>query len=325
MTPPGSLQVLSPGPMTTVQDLGRTGYERYGVPPSGAMDWFALWAANRLVGNSPGAAGLEFAMIGPDLRAGCDCLVAAAGVGYDFFVQGRQVGMWRAALVWAGEVIHLETLDGAGWGYLAVAGGIDLPPVMGSRSTYLRGGFGGLEGRCLQGGDHLPVGSFPPAARQLAGRELPTDARPGYSAQVSLPVILGPQQDVFGEKGLAVLSSSEFSVSSTSDRMGYRLTGPLIPHQGSPDLISEGIVTGAIQVPADGQPIVLMSDRPTAGGYPKIATLARAGLPLLAQVMPGTGRASFVLVSAAEAQIECRALVDGIEKGMECDEDRFEL
>ncbi len=325
MTSSGALQVLTPGPMTTVQDLGRTGYERYGVPPSGAMDWFALWAANRLVGNPPGAAGLEFAMAGPDLRAGYDCLVAAAGVGYDLFIQGRRVGMWRAALAWAGEVIHLEPLDGAGWGYLAVTGGIDLPPVMGSRSTYLRGGFGGLDGRCLQEGDHLPLGRFSPGMRQFAGRELLPDARPAYSSQVSLPVVPGPQQELFGEEGLNVLSGGEFSVSASSDRMGYRLAGPRIPNQGSPDLISEGITTGAIQVPADGQPIVLMSDRPTAGGYPKIATLARAGLPLLAQVMPGTGRVSFVFVSAAEAQARCRALVDGIEKGIEGDEDRFEL
>jgi antagonist of KipI len=319
------LEVLIPGPLTTVQDLGRAGYERYGVPPSGAMDWFALWAANRLVGNPPGAAGLEFSLGGPDLRAGSDCLVAAAGVGYDLFIQGRRVGLWRAALVWAGEVIHLEPLPGAGWGCLAIAGGIDLPPVMGSRSTYLRGGFGGLDGRALQPGDRLPGGGLPAGAKRRAGRRLAAAYRPAYAAQVSLPVVLGPQLEVFGEAGAETLLGGEFAVSPTSDRMGYRLAGPGITHLGSPDLLSEGIAPGSVQVPADGQPIVLMSDRPTAGGYPKIATLARVGLPLLAQAMPGVGKVRFAAVSVAEAQARLRNLVDGIEKGLGGDADGSEL
>jgi len=138
-------------------------------------------------------------------------------------------------------------------------------------------------------------------------------------------VVAGPQLEVFGEKGAAVLFGSIYSVSPISDRMGYRLDGPRIPLEGSPDLISEGIVSGSIQVPADGQPIVLMNDRPATGGYPKIATVARVGMPLLAQAMPGSGRVSFTAVGVTEAQGQYRALVQGIEKGIESDEDRYEL
>ena len=234
--------------------------------------------------------------------------------------------MWRAALARRGEVIQFSMTGSPGWGYLAVAGGIDVPPVMGTRSTYLRGGFGGLDGRVLLPGDHLPVtGELPPGWQSLAGRHIPLDLRPPYAAQVSLPVILGPQADAFSEAGLRTFLSTEFGVSPTSDRMGYRLAGSPVEHRGGADLLSEGIAAGAVQVPADGQPIVMMSDRPATGGYPKIATLARVGLPLLAQALPGVGQVRFHTIRVEEAQAQYRRLVGGIEEGLRGDEDGFEL
>lgn len=316
------LQVVESGALTTVQDLGRAGYEQFGVPQSGAMDEFALRAANRLVGNPPGAAVLEFALQSPVLRAGADCLVAAAGRGFRLLINKRLAGAYRCAFVRAGETIHFAPEETTGWGYLAVSGGIDVPLVMGSRSTFLRGSIGGWLGRALQPGDDLPV--FPLDSSHissLVGSSLGREYRLPYVDQVSVPVILGPQQDVFGEEGLAAFLSTEYLISSASDRMGYRLSGQQIPRQGQRELLSEGIAPGSIQVPPGGQPIVLLSDRPTTGGYAKIATVASAGLPLLVQAVPGVGRVRFEAVSVEEAQAMYRQYIYNIDEGIQNDED----
>ena len=344
-----ALRVLSPGPMTTIQDLGRFGYERYGVPQSGAMDWFALRAANALVGNAPAAsgpeaAGLEFVLSAPTLQAGEDCLVAAAGRGYALLVQGRRVGLWRAALVRRGEVLSFVEQDTGGWGYLAVLGGLAVPVVMGSRSTYLRGGFGGWQGRVLREEDVLPVGSSMPVGsstpvsvqtprgwKERAGRWLPVDKRPNYAeaahmnaahtAAARIAVVEGPQEEAFTSEAREAFYQATYTVSATSDRMGYRLDGPRLEHSGSAELISEPMTWGAVQVPANGLPMVMMSDRPTSGGYAKIATVARAALPLLAQAMPGSGRVQFYRVSVEEAQRAYRQMMAWIDTGIEGDED----
>jgi antagonist of KipI len=322
------LRVLSAGPLTTIQDSGRSGYERFGVPQSGAMDWFALRAANALVGNPregggrPGAAALEFAFEGPVLQASDDCLVAVAGWGHALHVQGRPVGAWRAALVRRGEILHFDRNGTPGWGYLAVLGGIDVPPVMGSRSTYLRGGFGGLQGRALREGDALPLGNEqPPGWQERAGRWLPPNMRPIYSDEAAVPVIAGPQEQAFTVGAIDLFYHAAYTISATSDRMGYRLNGPHLAHRDSADLISEPLTWGAVQVPADGMPMVMMSDRPTTGGYPKIATVARAGLPLLAQAMPVTGQVRFQAISFTEAQRRYRQMAAWIETGIEGEED----
>jgi biotin-dependent carboxylase-like uncharacterized protein len=314
------LSVLSPGPLTTVQDLGRVGYEKYGVPPSGAMDWFALRAANRLVGNPTGAAGLEFTLQAPVLQAAGDCLVAASGRGFKLYIQGRLVGLWRAAFVRRGEVIYFAADGDPGWGYLAAAGGIHVPVVMGSRSTYLRGGFGGCQGRVLQEGEVLPLGRSAENWFALAGGWLPPDKIPPYGGS-TIPVILGPQEDYFTPQAVDTFLSSQYAVSAASDRMGYRLSGPPIDHSGRGELISEGIATGSVQIPPDGQPIVLLSDRPTTGGYPKIATVTQAGLPLLVQAMPGAGQVRFSVVSLKAARAAYRTLMAGLETGVISDED----
>lgn len=298
---------LDPGFLTTVQDLGRQGCERGGVPVSGAMDRLALMAANALVGNPPNAAGLEFALSGPVFQpSGGGCLVAASGRGFSLRVGGRAIPLWMAAWVRAGESISLQA-SGSGWGYLAVGGGIDVPLVMGSRATYLRGGFGGLEGRSLQAGDRLAVG--PGGSYELAGQELPDEQRPAYSDQPTLDVILGPQERAFSEAGLAAFLGEEYTLTNACDRMGYRLAGPRIAALKGADVFSEGIPLGAVQVPGDGQPIVLMADRQTTGGYTKIGVVSSASLPLLAQCPPGAGKVRFRAVSVEEAQQKWRGMV----------------
>lgn len=302
-----TLTTLDPGFLTSVQDLGRPGCERYGVPVSGAMDRLALMAANSLVGNPLGAAGLEFALSGPSFRVGGEgCLVAASGRGFSLRVGGRPIPLWMAAWARCGETISLQTA-GSGWGYLAVGGGIDVPLVMGSRSTYLRGGFGGLEGRSLQAGDILQTG--PGGSYDLAGQVLPPALQPAYSDHPTLDVVLGPQNGAFSQAGLAAFLGEEYALTSACDRMGYRLAGPPIEHRRGADLLSEGIPLGAVQVPGDGQPIVLMADRQTAGGYTKIGVVSSASLPLLAQCPPGAGKVRFRAVSVDEAQHKWRAMV----------------
>jgi antagonist of KipI len=311
------LEVLSPGVMTTVQDQGRYGYERFGVPPAGAMDWLALYTANRLVGNAATAAGLEFALDPPVLRAAGDCLIALTGCGWRLAVDGRAVGAWRAAVVRNGEEISIEPEERSGWGYLAVSGGIGVPPLMGSRATYLRSGFGGLDGRALREGDVLLVSAFPTRRLRRAGSWLSDDYRPQYASDEVIPVVPGPQEADFGPDGLQKLFAGEYAITAMSDRMGYRLSGPPLVRVGQGELLSQGIAPGSIQIPPDGQPIVLMADRPTAGGYPKIATVTRIGLPLLAQAMPGVGRVRFAPVSVEEAQARLRQMMQRIEVGME--------
>jgi antagonist of KipI len=312
------ITILSPGFLTTVQDLGWVGYERLGVPGCGAMDRVALMAANALVGNPLGAAGLEFALLGPSLRAETDCLAAAAGRGFELEVGGRRLPAWMAAWVRRGEEIALHSADevgDSGWGYLALSGGIDVAPVMGSRSTYLRGGFGGLEGRALQAGDGLALGSFEAeSAYERAGLELPAALRPAYSERPQIEVVAGPQTEAFSAAGLAAFFEGEYALTPACDRMGYRLAGPLIAHRASADLLSEGIALGAVQVPGDGQPIVLMADRQTAGGYPKIGVVTSASLPLLVQCPPGTGKVRFRAVPVEQAQQSWRDTVRQLRK-----------
>jgi antagonist of KipI len=312
-----ALRVLSAGPLTTIQDQGRFGFERFGVPVSGAMDWFALRAANTLTGNSENAAGLEFTLQAPVLQCEEECLLALCGQGFTMQIGGREVGSWRAAYARPGEIVQFSSQGSPGWGFLAAAGGIEVPLVMGSRATYLRGGFGGLEGRTLRDGDLLPLGPSPGAGfQQLAGRALPRKLRPPYAESPLVPIVPGPQAEVFGSAGLDALLNGEYAVRSDSDRMGYRLSGPAIPRRVESELLSEGIANGSIQVPPDGQPIVLLADRPTTGGYHKIATVARVGLPLLAQAAPGVGRVRFEAVTVAEAHARLREWIERLETGI---------
>lgn len=312
---PPTLTLLSQPFLATVQDLGRVGFERLGVPVSGAMDSFALRAANRLVGNPPGAAALELALMGVEGVLSQPGLVAVTGFQWRLEVGGRSIPAWMAAYARAGEVIRVRAPEGGGWGYLAFSGGIDVPPVMGSRSTYLRGGFGGLEGRALRAGDNLPLGNGLPVGQMMAraGLSLPPHLRPAYANPVTLRVLPAPQADWFDDAAWSAFLSSAYTLSPTSDRMGYRFEGAPIPPTTGGELLSEGVVMGALQVPGNGQPLALMADRQTAGGYPKIAVVISADLPLLAQLPPG-GQARFALTTLPEAQSAYRALLAGLER-----------
>lgn len=297
-------RLLKAGFMTTIQDLGRAGYERFGVPPSGAMDWFSMHAANRLVGNHPEQAGLEFCLLGPTLQSDSDCLVSLCGGGFSLWVGGWLAPAWTAVWVRAGEVIELRAGVEGFWGYLGVSGGVAVDPVLGSRSTALKSRFGGVEGRSLREGDWLACGAGGTRRFELAGSRM-AFSPPDYSGTVDAGVLPGPQEDWFGLEGLGVFFGEEFIISEISDRMAYRLQGAVIPRRGG-EILSEGMVNGSVQVPPDGQPIVMMSERPTTGGYPKIGAVIRADLPRVAQLPPGSGRVRFHPVTLAEAQAKFR-------------------
>ena len=310
-----ALEVLEWGMLTTVQDLGWCGHQRYGVPVAGAMDPFALQVANALVGNSLGEAALELTIVGPILRVTESCLIAVTGADLGLRVNGRPLPSWMAVFVRRGWIIGFGERKRGCRAYLAVAGGIDVPLIMGSKSTYLRGGFGGFQGRALREGDLIPVGQTASHLPSLAGQEFPPDRIPDYSDTPEVHVVLGPQDDYFTEEGIKAFLSSGYKVSPISDRMGYRLQGAEIVHQGQTDIISDGIVLGAVQVPADKQPIVLMADRQTTGGYPKIATVISADIPLLAQCVPGASTVTFKAIAVEEAQARYREMMRFLEMG----------
>ncbi len=303
-----ALYVVDPGLLTTIQDAGRPGYERFGVPVGGAMDWFALHAANRLVGNPPGAAAIEFLSAAPPtLWSSEDILLAGGGAGFSLHVDNIPIPRWMAFRVRAGQTVRIQP-EGLGcWGILAAAGGIDTPPVLGSRATYLRSALGGLEGRALRPADWLPVGLSAANWAQLAGSALRQSVIPAYATQVTLQVILGPQQTAFTPAAIQTLLKSTYTISPTSDRMGYRLEGPCLEHlQRGADILSEGIAVGSIQVPGNGQPVLLLSDRQSTGGYTKIATVITADLPLAAQCPFLEGQMRFRAVDVAYAQARLR-------------------
>lgn len=310
------LEVLDVSGIASIQDRGRTGRRRFGVPASGPMDAFAFQAANLLAGNSPDAASVEIGGGDLELRAGQDCVIAVAGSGYALSVYTWEFPLWDSCFVRSGWTIRLSKSGPGMWAYLAVAGGIDVPSVLGSRSTYLRGQFGGNEGRLLQAGDILRAGTPAKSLSNLAARSLAEVARPDYSEYPTLSVILGPQVERFTNESLDTFLSSPYKVALASDRMGYRLEGPALVHLGSADLTSEGMTTGAVQVPASGQPIVIMSDSPTTGGYPKIACVTSADLPLLAQCAPGRGEVRFQQTTIEQAQERYRDLLSGLKNGI---------
>lgn len=314
-----SLEILEVNGLATLQDSGRVGWRKFGVPVSGAMDPFASRAANALAGNSPNDAVIEIGLGDITLRPLRDCVISVAGVGYALSIYIWDFPLWSSYYVRAGWTIRLTKLDTGMWAYLAIAGGVLSKPVLGSVSTNLRGRFGGPEGRQLQAGDILKSGIPARAIHELAARTLPESARPAYSDIPILDVILGPQEKYFTDDSMATCfaMSHEYMVSTTSDRMGYRLEGTPLIHRNKSELISEGMTTGAIQVPASGQPIVMMADSPTTGGYPKIGTVASADLPLLAQCVPGRSKIRFRKTTVAKAQKKYRELMSGLERIVE--------
>lgn len=316
-----SLEALETDGLATVQDLGRVNWRKFGVPASGAMDAFAFRAANMLAGNPPHRAAIEVGLGGIAFRALSDCVVAVAGMGFALSVYVWDFPLWGSYYVRAGWTIQLSRLDSGMWAYLAIAGGVQTQGRLGSASTYLRGSFGGFGGRRLQAGDVIRPGASSRPLGELAARILPESARPVYSENPILDVIPGPQRNDFTRESLQAFLANEYSVSRTSDRMGYRLEGAALTRRRNMELLSEGMTMGAIQIPADGQPIVMMADSPTTGGYPKIGAIASADLPLLAQCMPGKNKIRFRETTVAKAQKKYRALMAGLEKISEDEND----
>jgi antagonist of KipI len=310
------LEVIESSGLATIQDLGRRGWRRFGVPLSGPMDAFAFQAANLLAGNSPDAAAIEIGGGEIELRAHQDCVIAASGAGYSLSIYTWEFSLWDSCLVRAGWTIRLKKNDFGMWAYLAVAGGFDIAPILNSRSTYLRGHFGGMNGRLLQSGDPLKVGTVKLPLMDLSARTLIEDARPAYDESPTVKVILGPQKEYFTDYSIETFLSSSYRISTTSDRMGYRLEGAPLTHLRGADLISEGMNIGSIQVPADGQPIVMMADCATTGGYPKIASVIRADLPLLAQCTPGKDSVRFRATTVEAAQEKYRMMTEKMKKGI---------
>jgi antagonist of KipI len=278
------LEVIAPGLLTTVQDLGRWGYQSSGVPVAGPMDPFAHRSANALAGNPRVAATLEVTLVGPAVRF-CDARTfAVTGAAFELFLDDEPVPCDRPVKARPGAVLRFGARGSGARAYLAVAGGIAVPPVLGSRATHLATAMGGLNGRVLRRGDHLPLGvvqGAPPANHVMVRTPRQQDPSP------VIRVLPGPQAERFASDTLAVLTSAPYDVTVNSNRMAFRLKGPALQHLSSADIISDATPVGALQVPASGQPLLLMADRQTTGGYAKLATVITADIGIAGQAAPG--------------------------------------
>jgi len=297
-----TLKILDSGLHTTIQDRGRFGFQSAGVPVSGALDLDSLAIANALVGNASDEAALEIRYSGPTLLINSDwSLMALTGTSASLAISSdgetHLLPSYRSIRVKRGSHIALPALGDSTTAYIAIAGGLEIASVLGSRSTYVRGHFGGFQGRSLQAGDEIPLRSESAGDRN----ELVLSTLPALTLPSSIRAVAGPQSEHFTAEALDLFTSSDWRIGEKVDRMGMRLEGPKLEHRHGHDIVSDGIVTGSIQVPGTGHPIVLLADRQTTGGYPKIATIISSDLGAV-------GRARvrdilrFHMVTAAEAQ-----------------------
>lgn len=310
------LKILKPGLLSTVQDLGRIGYQKQGVIASGVMDPVAHRIANLLVGNDQNEASLEMTLAGPKIEFQESALISICGGDLAPHINGEPVKQWRPVYVQKGSVLTFGQAKEGCRAYLAVAGGIDVPVVMESRSTYMRAEIGGFHGRSLESNDELMIGTPSPSAEETLEeleREandqpfvemdwyVATDFAPQFQEDQPIRVIKGREFELFTTESQQALFSETFKVSSKSDRMGYRLEGAELSLENKQSMISEAVAFGTIQVPSNGQPIVLLADRQTTGGYPKIAQIASVDLPVIGQMKPGA-TISFEEITLEEAQ-----------------------
>ena len=280
-----AVRVVRPGMQTTIQDAGRWGLQSRGVPVAGPMDLVSHRLANALVGNDRDAATLEVTLLGPELEFEDERLVAVSGAEFDLTLDARVVPMNAPFVVSAESHLRFGERRRGARAYIAIAGGITVPPTLGSRATHLISAMGGLEGRALRGGDRLPLGNQTharPGAAMTADRIAPL---PDGSARIR--VLSGPQREYFADDALEALQSAPYTIAQNSDRMGFRLDGPRLAHARGADIISDATPLGVLQVPASGQPILLMADRQTTGGYPKLATVISADISVAGQLGPG--------------------------------------
>jgi biotin-dependent carboxylase-like uncharacterized protein len=304
------LEVLDVSGLATFQDSGRNGFQQFGVPVSGSMDWFAYRTANALVGNLPNTPVIEIGLGEAIFRARQNCVLAVTGAGYEVSNYVWTFPLWTSFFVRAGWHVHIKKTNGGNWAYLAAAGGFEVASILGSTSTYLRGGVG----VAVSAGDVLQMGKPLDELSKLAAQNFEFGKYMAYSQSPVIEVIMGPQQERFTKEGVRNFLNSEYTLSKSFDRMGYRLESILAPgtanisHSAGADLISEGMTMGSVQVPANGQPIVMMADAPTTGGYPKIANVIRADLPLLAQCEAGVSKIRFRETTVEEVQEKYRKL-----------------
>lgn len=294
------LEIIDASGLITLQDSGRRGFQRFGVPLSGPMDWFAHQAANYLVGNNLTETVLEIGLGEATFRAHRDCVLAVTGAGYEVINYIWTFPLWTSFYVRAGWVVQVKKENGGNWAYLAVAGGFDAEKIMGSHSTYLRGNISEM----ISAGTKLNIAKSPRDLNKLSARNYPTKDIPAYSQTPTIDVIPGPQRERFD----GTFFENEYKLSSSFDRMGYRLEGKVIESSDRSELISEGMTMGSIQIPPNGQPIIMMADAPTTGGYPKIANVIRADLPVLAQCEAGISKIKFREVTTENAQEKYRYL-----------------
>lgn len=293
------ITILNPGLLTTVQDAGRIGYQAFGVSVSGVMDPRAMNIANILVGNDDNEAVLECTMMGPQIRFDVSNVIAITGGDLGASVDGQPIPTYRAVKVQAGQTLRFTGLRGGCRAFIAFAGGLDIPLVMGSRSTYMKAKIGGLEGRKLQKDDVIGFRDPKESIHNFDIRGFTPEFVP--RKEYTLRVILGPQDDMFTEEGVKTFLTETYTVTPEFDRMGCRLDGPVIQHKESGDIISDGIAFGAVQVPSAGKPIIMLADRQTTGGYTKIANVITADFRLLAQMKAGD-KVRFEKTSIAAAQ-----------------------
>ena len=296
--------VIKPGLLTTIQDRGRWGLQARGVPVAGPMDPCSHRVANALVGNPPDAATLEITLIGPELEFEDERVLAVAGAEFSVSVDDRKQPPNAPFVVKRGGRLGFGGRARGARAYLAISGGVAVPPVMGSRATHLVSRLGGLGGRALRAGDRLPLGDIhlPSSARLLRALspEIQTGLLAPPDARARIRVLPGPQREHFSSDALDALQSASYVVSTSSDRMGFRLEGPILERVRGREMISDATPLGALQVPASGQPVLLMADRQTTGGYPKIATVITADIGIAGQLAPGD-RISFEVSTLQQA------------------------
>ena len=295
-----NIRVIAPGLMTTVQDRGRWGWQSRGVPVAGPMDPYSHRMANALVGNDAGLATLEATLLGPELAFDDERIVAVAGASFELTLDSRPAPMGAPFAAAAGSRLTFGRRILGARAYVAVSGGIDVPPTLGSRATHVTSGMGGLDGRALRAGDRLPLGKMERKSLPGASQETPDPFGAAAEGVATVRVLPGPQLDAFVTGTLDILQSAAYRVGSQSDRMGFRLEGPHLVHARGAEIISDATPLGALQVPASGQPILLMADRQTTGGYPKIATVITADVGVCGQLAPGDAL-RFVVCSMRDA------------------------
>ena len=293
------IKIKSPGLLSTIQDLGRYGFQHLGIPESGAMDKFALRVGNSLLGNPENAAAIEITAIGPSLTFLENIEIVITGGNLSPEINGTKVPQWKNILISKNDQLTFGDIIDGFRSYICIKGGIDCPEILSSKSTYLKGQFGGIEGRSLNENDIIFVNEN--QNNLQLSKELPIEyTHPIYGKHHILKIILGPQNYSFTDNALSTLVESQYKISLDSDRVGYRLEGPVLEHKDKPDILSDGSPPGAIQIPGNGTPTILMADRGTTGGYAKIGTIISTDISQIAQASPGQ-TVTFQIVSQEEA------------------------